>query len=187
MNSGRPQDLSAAFASLITMMLQAVRARGWRGLKDLPEMWRAVMYVRQQEKALADLMADFLAGKLPPPPPAPERAPWIDPAEWQATSAQSPAPPCPAARTDPAARARGQSAERPTLPVADGGPDRPRAADRVRFAGARSRARGRTAVWLRPPCRAVDPFAVFRLPTGIFATGRSPGAEPKNSVGSNCV
>jgi len=168
MNNGRPQDLTAAFASIITMMLREIRARGWRGLKDLPEIWRAVMYMRQQEKALAELMADFLAGKLPPPPPMPAPAPWTDEPDQEAACACSPAAPTPAVRPDPAARARRQPAERRSA-----GPDRARAAERVGFAAARPRARGRTAAWLRPPRRALDPFAVFRLPTGIFATGRS--------------
>src|SRR5579863_9448823 len=108
MNPVRRPDLNEAFACIATMMLASIRARGWRGLKDLPAIWRFVMEFRRGGQALADLMADFLAGKLPPPAPVPEPVPWPDAPEWQATCAQPPAPPRPAARPEPAARARRQ-------------------------------------------------------------------------------
>jgi hypothetical protein len=170
MNNRRPQDLTEAFASIIAMMLKSIRARGWRSLLDLPELWRAVMYVRQQGKALADLMAAFRAGTLPPLAPALAPAPWTDAPEQEAACAQPPAPPRLAARPDSAARARQQPAERPSLPPAAAGPDRPRAADDVYFAAARPRARARAAV--RPPRRTPHPIAVLALPAGILATGR---------------
>ena len=176
MNDRPKQDLAEAFAGIITMMLRTIRARGWRSLRNLPEIWRESVVIYGYGVAFAALVADWRAGKLaaPVPMPPPEPMPWSDAPEREVLRAQSPTPHCPAARPEPAARVRQQVARRRSLPAADAGPDRPCAMDRVRFAAARPRARGRTAVWLRPPRRALDPFGAIRLPTGIFATGRSP-------------
>src|SRR5271169_4099320 len=110
MSDGHEQDLSGKLASIIKMLLESIRACGWRGLLDLPmlvllglEMWRA-------HKAFAALVAAFRAGTLAPYPPAPEP---------QAAGAASPAAPRPAARIEPAARERRPQAGRRSRPAAD--------------------------------------------------------------------
>jgi len=180
MNDRRKPDLAEAFAGIITMMLRTIRARGWRSLKNLPEIWRESMVLYGYGLAFDALVADWRAGKLfsrapePVPAPEPEPAAWADAPERDVLCAQPSVSHCPAPRPDAAARARPHMAKRRSVPAADAVPELPRAADGVGFASARPRAGRRTAVWLRPPRRALDPFAAFRLPTGIFATGRSP-------------
>ena len=166
MNHGRRQDLSEAFTRIISMMLASVRARGWRGLKEWPKILLATMVVRGYGQAFAVLVAHWRAGKfaVPVPVPAPVPAPSIEAPEREAARAQPSARHRPSGRHYPACFYRKGPAECPALPAAAG----------VGFASARPRARGRTAVWPRPPRRALGPFAAFRLATGIFAPGRSP-------------
>jgi hypothetical protein len=175
MNDGLPQDLSAAFDGIITMMLRAIRARGWRSLKEMPAIWREVMEFRRMGQALVDLMTDFLAGKLPPPSPAPEPAPWSDPVEWEALCAQPPAQRPPAARPEPAPRDRRHVAERPSAS----------AADAACSAAALPHARDRDVVRPWPSRRVPDPIGVVGLRAVMIATGRSTRTLPLRP-GSNC-
>jgi hypothetical protein len=184
MTNGRRQDPVEAFASIISMVLSSIRARGWRSLMNLPAILLEAMCWRRMGEAFAELVADFRAGKLlapapepapvPAPEPAPAPAPWIAPSEREAACAQLPAPPRPAARPDPVARDRQHVAQRPSLPAAAAGPDLRRAADCACPAAALPHAGRRAAVRAWPFRRTPDPFAVLKLPAGIFATGRSP-------------
>jgi hypothetical protein len=70
MNDKPKQDLAEAFAGIITMMLRTIRARGWRSLKNLPEIWREATVIYGYGLAFAALVADWRAGKLHPPAPA---------------------------------------------------------------------------------------------------------------------
>src|SRR5579863_10145812 len=98
MNDKSIQRLTEAFASIISMMLGMLRAQGWRGLLNLPELWLAARYIRRLGQEFAALMADFKAGLLVLPPLAPpcQEAPY----------AASPEAPRVAVRPDQAARAR---------------------------------------------------------------------------------
>jgi hypothetical protein len=160
MTATRPQPLSERFANIISVMLGMLRAHGWRALFALPEVIRAARVIRQLRDELIAMMKAFEAGTLSPPP-AP--ASWTEPQDGQAAPAQSPAIPRPAARPRSAARDRQPLAELPPPPAAEAAPDRPRAAKCAHPAPALP----------RPPRRAPNPFAVLRLPTGIFASGRS--------------
>ena len=166
MNDRPKQDPSAAFTRIISMMLASIRARGWRGLKEWPKILLATMVVRGYGRAFAALVAHWRAGKfaVPVPVPAPVPAPSTEAPEREAARAQPSTRHRPSGRHYPACFYRQQPDECPALPAAAG----------VGFASARPRARGRTAVWPRPHRCASDPFAAFRLPAGIFATGRSP-------------
>ena len=166
MNDRSLQHLSDAFTSIISMMLAAIRARGWRCLRELPMLVLAVIELhrmgREFAATMATLMAELKAGTLIPPAPEP----W--PALPQAEYACSPSPeaPRPAARPDPAPRDRQQRAARPSPPAADAEPDRPRTVDRAYPVPTLPHARGRAA---GPP----RPFAVFELPADAIPTGRS--------------
>jgi hypothetical protein len=177
MNDRPKQDLAEAFARIITMTLRTIRARGWRSLESLPEIWRKATVVYGYGLAFAGLVADWRAGKLRRPEPVPEPAavpaPSTEAPEREAACGQPSAQHRPSGRHYPACFYRQAPAECPALPEAAAEADYPRAAEGVRFASARPRPRGRTAAWLRPPRRTLDPFAVVRRPTGIFATGRS--------------
>jgi hypothetical protein len=125
MNDTRTQPLAVFVASIIEMMLASIRARGLRGLKDLPMLWLVARRLRRFGREFAALMAAFKAGTLPPPAPAP--APWTAPPDQETASAQPPEPPRPAARPDPANRDRRRPAEPPTVPADAAEADRPRA------------------------------------------------------------
>jgi hypothetical protein len=139
MNNGRRQDPVEAFASIISMMLRTIRARGWRSLKELPAILLEVMYWRRMGEAFAALVADFRAGTLAAPAPAPEPepepepvpvpvpalAPWTAPPEREALSAQPPAPLRPAPRPNPTACDRRRRAVHPAVPAVAAGTDRP--------------------------------------------------------------
>jgi hypothetical protein len=130
MNDNRSQDLTEIVASIIKMMLSAIRARGLRGLIDLPNMIMAALYLRRLGREFAALMAAFKAGTLHPPAPEPAPAPalWIPPQDPQAANVQPPAAPRPAGRRDPAKNRRRQRIHVPTaVPAEAAGPDRPRA------------------------------------------------------------
>jgi hypothetical protein len=179
MNDRPKPDLSAAFAGVIAMTLRTIRARGWRSLRNLPAIWRESMLMYGYGLAFTALVADWRAGKLlsrapeAVPAPVPEPVACTEAPEREAACAQPSARHRPSGWHYPASFYRKAPDECPALPAAAAEADRP-CADRVRFASARPRARGRTAAWLRPPRHALDPFAVVRLPTDIFATGRSP-------------
>jgi len=166
MNNSRPQDLSKAFSSIISMMLMAIRARGWRWcLLHLPEIWRTERDLRQMGEEFAALVADFRAGVFTPPPPAP----LPDPPEPEAEYAWSPPAPRPAARPNPAPRTRRAPAIHRPRPAADAGPDHQRTAES---------APPLLHVWPNPGMRAIrsrrapGPTAFPGVPT--VATGRSP-------------
>jgi len=171
MHNGRTQDLSEAFASIIKMMLVAIRAQGLRSLKHLPMLIMVALELRRVGKEFAAIMAAFRAGTLPPPHPAP--APWCAPPDEEAACACSSGAPRPTARPDPAAGDRQRLAERPSPPAADAEPDRVRAADGACSAAALPHAGGQAAVRPRPSRRTPDPFAVLGLPAGVIAPGRS--------------
>src|SRR5580704_11283256 len=122
----RPQDLAEAVAGIVSMiiemMLGLLRARGLRGLLELPAHFRLALELRRMAKDFADLFAAFKAGTLPVPPAAPEPAAQV----WPAEPAQSPVTPRVAMRPDPANRHR-QPAARPSAPAEAAGADRPRA------------------------------------------------------------
>jgi len=177
-NNGRAQDLTEAFANIIKMMLMTIRAQGWRSLIHLPKLCLVAIQLRRYGKKFAALMAAYEAGTLSLPAPALCTEPPDQQANQQANQqdgcAGSPAAPRLAARPDPAARDRQRPAERPSLPAADGGPDRVPAADGACLAAALPHARGQAAVRPWPPRRTPDLFAVLGPPPGVIATGRSP-------------
>ena len=73
MNETRFQHLSDAFNSIISMLLAALRARGLRGLLDLPNMIIAAIYLRRLGREFAALIASLSSldlSALPPPAPA---------------------------------------------------------------------------------------------------------------------
>src|SRR5271155_3965625 len=129
MNDRTLQHLSDAFTSIISMMLAAIRARGWRCLRDLPMLVLAAIELhrmgREFAATMATLMAELKAGILCPPAPEPALP---DP---QAEYAGSPEAPRLAARPDPAPRNRQRRAIRPSPPATTTEPDRPRAVDRA--------------------------------------------------------
>jgi hypothetical protein len=161
MNDRSTQHLSEAFDSIITMMLRAIRAHGWRCLVDLPKMLLLAFYLRRLGREFAAVMAAFQAGTLRPAVPPPG----CEPPEVQSASAGSPEAPQPTARPAPAARDRQGPALRAALPAGNTGPD-PRAADGACCAAVLPHARGRATVRLRP-------FAVPALDAGVIATARS--------------
>src|SRR5580704_12796909 len=81
MENNRKQHLSEAVAGLISkivgMMLGLLRARGLRGLLELPALFRFVFELRRLSEEFVTLFAAFKAGARPPiaPEPAPEPAP----------------------------------------------------------------------------------------------------------------
>src|SRR5580698_5014886 len=93
MKEPRKQHLSEAVAGLIStivkMMLGLLRARGLRGLLELPTLFRFVRDLRRLAEEFSTLFAAFKAGIRPVPPPAPEPAP----REWQPTPARAAATP----------------------------------------------------------------------------------------------
>jgi hypothetical protein len=152
MNENRIQHLTEAFASIISMMLGMIRAQGWRGLLNLPELWLTARYLRRLGQEFAALLADLKAGRLVLPTPAP----WSAPPDQEVAYAASPATP------RPSARARRRPAVRRSPPPAAAEPDRPRAATAL------PHAHGQAAP--RPlPSR----FAMPELPSGAIASGRS--------------
>ena len=123
----RTQDLREAFSSIITMILGLLRARGLRGLLQLPTLWLVSRELRRMAAEFLILLDAFRAGTLPPAP-----APWIDePQASQAAPAQPPATPrvraraaaCRRTRSEPApakpARAgvRARTVPRPSAPI----------------------------------------------------------------------
>src|SRR5579863_9668279 len=106
MDEKRLQHLTEAFASVISMMLGMLRAHGWRCVLHLPEIWQTARQLRrfgeQLAALMATLMADFKAGRLVIPPPAP----WPDPPDQEFAYAASPETPRPATPRAPASRAR---------------------------------------------------------------------------------
>src|SRR5580693_8734486 len=70
MNDNRFQDLAGAFNSIIAMMLASLRARGLRGLLDLPKTILVGLYLRRLGKQFAALIASIDLSALPPPAPA---------------------------------------------------------------------------------------------------------------------
>ena len=72
MTEHRFQHLSEAFNSIISMMLASLRARGLRGLLDLPQTIMVAIYLRRIGREFAALLASIdLSGidlsALPPP------------------------------------------------------------------------------------------------------------------------
>ena len=69
----RTQDLREAFSSIITMILGLLRARGLRGLLQLPTLWLVSREMRRLAAEFCALLDAFRAGTLPPvaPPIAP--------------------------------------------------------------------------------------------------------------------
>src|SRR5580704_8977304 len=79
MKEPRKQHLSEAVAGLIStivkMMLGLLRARGLRGLLELPALFRFVRDLRRLAEEFATLFAAFKAGTLPLPLAAPASLP----------------------------------------------------------------------------------------------------------------
>jgi hypothetical protein len=161
MDEKRIQHLTEAFASIISMMLGMLRVHGWRCLLHLPEIWLTARYLRRLGEQFAALMADFKAGRLVLPTPAP----WTAPPDQEAAYTDSPTPLHLAARPAPAARDRQRPVARRSPTAAAVEPDRPRATS---CAVALPNAHGQAM--LRPfPSR----FGILILPAGAIATGRS--------------
>jgi hypothetical protein len=153
-NDNRFQHLAGAFNSIIAMMLASIRARGLRGLIDLPKTILLGLYLRRLGKEFAALIASLDLGALPLPiPPAPQPAP-APPAEPGSTTPSRPrlaahpganrarpaaaAQPIPAAPKPPARRTR---TPQPTRHQAFARPRRapdPRAIPGLRATGRRS-------------------------------------------------
>jgi hypothetical protein len=95
------KPLSEAFAGLIAMLIAMIpgliRARGLRGLLELPAQIRFALQLRRMCKEFTALLSAFAAGTLPPIPPAPA------PESWTAPPVASAPPPAAASR---AVRAR---------------------------------------------------------------------------------
>jgi hypothetical protein len=162
MNDARLQHLAGAFNSIIAMMLATIRARGLRGLIDLPKMILVGLYLRRLGKEFAALIASLDLGALPPPTPAPP--------DRQAAPAQ-PAP---------AARARPRLVVLPDVPAQAAGADRARqAAAQPVSAAPRTTARRtrisratRHRAFARPR-HAPDPRAILGLPASLRDPGRT--------------
>ena len=157
-NPPRNPTLSEAVAGMVSMiiemMLGLLRARGLRGLLELPAHFRLALELRRMAKDFVALFDAFKAGNLPPVAAEPEAAPEPEPAlqEWQ------PAPARPAAT--------------PRAPT--------RARTRTRAARPR-RARPRIAYIPRPcfgtPAPIAPPRALPKPAVAVHATG-----PPKNPV-----
>ena len=92
-NQPRIQNLAEAVTSLIPMILGLLRARGLRGLLDLPVYWRLYRELRAMAEGFAAVYDAFKAGTLPPVPPAPEPEPvWLDPLPASVRPAAAPRP-----------------------------------------------------------------------------------------------
>jgi hypothetical protein len=114
MKEPRKQHLSEAVAGVISkiveMMLGLLRARGLRGLLELPTLFLFVRDLRRLAKEFATLFEAFKAGTRTQVAPEPEP----EPQEWQ------PAPARPAAMPRRANRARAPARvarPRPALPT----------------------------------------------------------------------
>src|SRR5580693_7108714 len=60
----RIQDLTEAFASIISVMLGLLRAHGVRGLIHLPAVWIATREIKRIAEAFTELFAAWSAGLL---------------------------------------------------------------------------------------------------------------------------
>jgi hypothetical protein len=94
----RKHPLAELVASIISVILGSIRARGLRGrglrgLKDLPMMIMFAFQLRAMAREFDALFAAFKAGTLPPVPPAPEPEPvWLDPLPASVRPAAAPRP-----------------------------------------------------------------------------------------------
>ena len=148
-NNNRFQHLADAFDSIISMMLAALRARGLRGLLDLPNMIMTAIFLRRLGREFAALIASL--GDLALLPPAPV----------------APPPPPACTQPDPAPRAR------PRAPAPRGARRRrPKPAAQPIPASRPPKAlRHRAFAW---PRRAPAPRATLRLPSSLHETARTP-------------
>jgi hypothetical protein len=91
------KSLAEAFTGLIAMIIAMLpgllRARGLRGLLELPAQILFALQMRRMAEEFATLFAAFKAGTLPLPPPAPEPEPWPAAPEREAAHAQPRATP----------------------------------------------------------------------------------------------
>ena len=71
MNDNRFQHLAEDFNSIISMMLASLRARGLRGLLDLPKTILLGLYLRRLGREFAAIIASLDLSNLPHPTPAP--------------------------------------------------------------------------------------------------------------------
>ena len=124
MKENRYQDLAEAFNSIISMMLATLRARGLRGLFELPKTILLAIYLRRLGREFTALLAAFNAGTLPLPATKPVPVP-ADPQPECAHPAEPVAAECPpqGPRVSPAmpAKPAGAGSARPaatTRPVA---------------------------------------------------------------------
>ena len=110
----RPQDLVEAVAGMVSMiigtMLGLLRARGLRGLLELPAHFRLALELRRMAKDFVALFEAFRNRTLPPLPAAPAPAPQ----EWQPAPVRPPAMPRRANRARAPARV---ARPRPALPT----------------------------------------------------------------------
>ena len=67
----RPQDLIEAVTSIIPMMLGLLRARGLRGLLELPKFWLFARELRRMAEEFTALLTALLRSGTLPPAPAP--------------------------------------------------------------------------------------------------------------------
>jgi len=114
----RTQDLREAFSSIITMMLGLLRARGLRGLLQLPTLWLVSRELRRMAERFNALLDAFRAGTLPPVAPpitAPDRGPAPAPSARVATRSAAPRGP----RTRPARIEPARASRRVRAPYRD--------------------------------------------------------------------
>jgi hypothetical protein len=149
------------------MMLASIRARGLRGLIDLPKLILLGLYLRRIGKEFAALIASLDAGTLLSP------APWTAPPDRQAAPAQPAGP-------YSADRARQLPPGHPAVP-AIAAADRARPAPAARPVPAAPKTplrRTRAPQALRHqafarPHRTPDPLDIVGLPAGLLDTGRT--------------
>ena len=167
MNDSRLQNLAESFNSIIAMMLAAIRARGLRGLIDLPKLILFGLYLRRIGKEFAALIASLDAGTLLSP------APWTAPPDRQAAPAQPAGP----ASAD---RVQQLPAVHPAVPAIVDGADRARPAPAARPVPAAPKTIARRTrapqalhhqafAW---PRHTPASHAIIALPAGLLDTGR---------------
>jgi hypothetical protein len=134
------EAVAGIVSMIIEMMLGLIRARGLRGLLELPTHLRLALELHRMGEAFAALFAAFKAGTLPPVPTAPEPDSWPAP---HAASARPAAEPRRAVRARaPVRAARPRRAPAPIAWI-------PRAFRRMPVA-------------IAPPCALPAPLAVVR-------------------------
>ncbi len=69
------EAVTGLISKIISMSLGLLRARGWRGLLELPMHFRLALELRRMAKEFVALFEAFQAGTLPPVAPAADPQP----------------------------------------------------------------------------------------------------------------